>query len=51
MVRTLESADMNTVIEISYPKEGEESTLRAEAQVRVYANEEEELMHHLKRQV
>ncbi|XP_057187990.1 cartilage acidic protein 1a isoform X3 [Triplophysa rosa] len=32
VVRPLESVDMNTVIEISYPKEGEESTFTSDAQ-------------------
>ncbi|XP_051559841.1 cartilage acidic protein 1-like isoform X2 [Myxocyprinus asiaticus] len=32
MVRPLESADMNTVIEIAYPNEGEESALTSDAQ-------------------
>ncbi|KAI7811181.1 putative cartilage acidic protein 1a [Triplophysa rosa] len=45
VVRPLESVDMNTVIEISYPKEGEESTFTSDAQVWMHANEEEESMH------
>ncbi|CAM4469440.1 unnamed protein product [Leuciscus chuanchicus] len=49
-VRSLESAEMNTVIEIAYPNEGEESALTSDAQVRVHANEEEESMHSLHRQ-
>lgn len=32
IVRTLESADMNTVIEIAYPNEGEESALTSDTQ-------------------
>ncbi|XP_056590137.1 cartilage acidic protein 1a isoform X1 [Triplophysa dalaica] len=48
VVRPLESVDMNTVIEISYPKEGEESTFHSDTQVWMHANEEEESMHTLK---
>lgn len=52
IARPLESADMNTVIEIAYPNEGEESALTSDAQVRMHANEEEEeSMHSLHSQV
>ncbi|XP_051559417.1 cartilage acidic protein 1-like isoform X2 [Myxocyprinus asiaticus] len=47
MVRPLESADMNTVIEIAYPNAGEESALTSDAQVWMLANEEEESIHTL----
>lgn len=51
VVRPLESVDMNTVIEISYPKEGEESTFHSDTQVWMHANEEEESIHTLKSRV
>ncbi|XP_059410771.1 cartilage acidic protein 1a isoform X1 [Carassius carassius] len=50
IARPLESADMNTVIEIAYPNEGEESALTSDAQVRLHANEEVESMYTLHRQ-
>ncbi len=51
IARPLESADMNTVIEVAYPNEGEESALTSDAQVWMHANEEEESMHTLHSQV
>lgn len=51
IARPLESADMNRVIEIAYPNEGEESALTSDAQVWMHANEKEESMHSLHRQV
>ncbi|XP_056312374.1 cartilage acidic protein 1a isoform X1 [Danio aesculapii] len=50
IARTLEAADMNTVIEIAYPNEGEESALTSDIQVWVHANEEEEAEHTLHKQ-
>ncbi len=51
IARPLVSADMNTVIEVAYPNEGEESALTSDAQVWMHANEEEESMHTLHSQV
>ncbi len=51
IARPLESADMNRVIEVAYPNEGEESALTSDAQVWMHANEEEESMHTLHSQV
>ncbi len=51
IARPLESADMNTVIEVAYPNVGEESALKSDAQVWMHANEEEESMHTLHSQV
>uniref|UniRef100_A0A672NGJ0 Cartilage acidic protein 1-like n=1 Tax=Sinocyclocheilus grahami TaxID=75366 RepID=A0A672NGJ0_SINGR len=39
IARPLESADMNTVIEVTYPNEGEESALTSDAQVRLHCGE------------
>ncbi|XP_005160232.1 cartilage acidic protein 1a isoform X3 [Danio rerio] len=50
IARPLESADMNTVIEIAYPNEGEESALTSDTQVWVHAKEEEESEHTLHKQ-
>uniref|UniRef100_A0A8C1NDD5 Cartilage acidic protein 1a n=1 Tax=Cyprinus carpio TaxID=7962 RepID=A0A8C1NDD5_CYPCA len=39
IARPLESTDMNTVIEVAYPNEGEESALTSDAQVRLHCGE------------